>query len=139
MTNPVQELFDAAVRVECLIYIPSAAADPEITPECFREDFCEALPERADAPLYEQLPPMAQFADSEEWPEPEVVAFALFRTPGFLVQAATPVRDEGGSYSWGHYWTEWLYAATETDIARVSLEWAATKRAPALVSEPSQS
>lgn len=130
MSDIATTLFDAAVRVECLIYIPSAAADPEITPEVFREEFCEALPERADAPLYAQLPPMAQFADREEWPEPEVVAYNLLRTPGFLVQAATPVRDGDGSYSWGHYWTEWLYAASEADIARVSLEWAASKREP---------
>lgn len=130
--HPSRTFFDANARVETLIYIPGAVADIEALPETF-EDFCENLPEKADHPLYAQCQPLAQFAEAEDYPEPEAVAEALLWTNGFLVQAATPVRHyQGGGaygYSWGHYYTAWLYAAAEADIVPVVCQWAATRAA----------
>jgi len=129
MSLPSQQFFDATVRIEAVIYIPGAIADEEALPELFEEGLCESLPERADAPLYQQCPTLAQFAGGDEWPEPHEVAQALTGKNGFLIQAATPARQfyaEGNScsYSWGHYYTAWLYAPTEADIPRVAVEWA---------------
>ncbi len=127
------DLFDAGVRVEKIIYIPGAVADMEATPEVFR-DFCEDLPDGIDSPLYEALPALKRFAGGD-YPKPEEVAEALAYKEGFLVQAATPVRQYSddpsdtsySSLSWGHYYTAWLYASEEEEIAPVILAWAETR------------
>lgn len=118
-------------RIETLILIPAAIGQGEdCYPDAFKDDFCENLPEREDAPLYVQLPSLKKFSSGEDWPEPEEVAEALYfgRATGFLIQAAQPVvtnfyADGSFSYSWGHYHTEWLYAATAEDIAPVVEAW----------------
>lgn len=126
--KPAAAMFDAEVRVETLIYLPGIHASEDSYPDAFRE-FCESLPEREDAPLYTQQPKLKPFAAGDAWPEVFEVADALLMEGGFLVEAATPVRTpvgKDGAYmgGWGHYHTEWLYAATEADIARVCVEWA---------------
>jgi hypothetical protein len=125
-------IFDAGIRLEAVIYIPGAVADCEATPEAFR-DFCDDLPDQEGAPLYRQLPCLQRYAADGDYPEPEIVAEQLIDSPGFLVQAATPVREYHKSgdgtccYSWGHYYTAWLYAATEADIVPVATEWAQSR------------
>ncbi len=139
MSNAASQMFEANVRLEAVIYIPGAVVDPEATPEAFRE-FCEDLPDRVDAPLYAQLPDLKRYAGEGAIPEPEYVAERLLDQPGFLVQAATPVRGYGNDpadasfhWSWGHYYTAWLYAATEADIAPVAAAWAETRAAADLL------
>ena len=119
-------------RIEHLILVPAAISQGEYAlPDVFAEEFCDNLPERDDAPLYKQLPPLAQFRDGEEWPGTWMVVEALemAQCKGFLIQAAQPVvRDfskdgNGFSYSWGHYHTEWLYAETADQIPVVVAEW----------------
>jgi hypothetical protein len=131
MTTAAQEMFDATVRVEKMIYIPGIVADIEATPDDFDEEFCEGLPESLDASLYVQLPLLRQFSGGAEAVE---VAEALLFTDGFLVQAATPVFDyddddsSSASFSWGHYYTAWLYAPDQASISRVCAEWADGRR-----------
>lgn len=127
------DLFDAGVRVEKIIYIPGAVTDMEATPESF-SDFCEDLPEKEDSPLYTGLPALKKFADLSGYINTEDVAEALVRTNGFLVQGAAPVRqysddptDTSYGWSWGHYYTAWLYASEESEIAPVVLAWAETR------------
>jgi hypothetical protein len=131
MTTDAERLFETGVRVEQIIWLPGAVAEYECAPEVFSEEFVDNLPEREDAELYQQLPRLARFAG--EYPEPEEVAEELMNTAGFIVQAATPVReyhaDGGSSYSWGMYRTGWLYAATEAEIAPVVLAWAEKQKA----------
>lgn len=119
-------------RIEHLILVPAAISQGEnALPDAFSEEFCENMPERADAPLWAQCKALARFAAADETPEPwEVVdALAIGRANGFLIQAAQPVvthffKDGNGfSYSWGYYHTEWLYAETAADISRVVDEW----------------
>lgn len=48
---------------------------------------------------------------------------------GFLVQFATPVRTYGSDkkshrFSWGHYYTEWVYAETLDGAIEAGLQWA---------------
>lgn len=125
-------MFDADCRVEELIYL-LGMGDGDSHTEKF-EDFCESLPEKADHPLYQQLPALARYADGEDYPEADEVFQALLFTPGFLVQAATPCRryyaDGEAFYSgWGSYYTAWLHAAAESDIAAVCVAWAETQHA----------
>lgn len=130
-----QIMADADVRTERVIYIAGAVV-ADATPNDFREEFCDNLPESKDHDLYRQLPAMQQFADGDEWPDPANVAEALIGVPGFLVQAATPFRDQRGVSSWGHYYTAWLYAPSEADIARVCAEWAEARHAHDRESSP---
>lgn len=51
---------------------------------------------------------------------------------GFLVQIATPVmRPFGGTsfqYSWGHYYTRWIYADSIQHLVDQAVAWAAERR-----------
>jgi hypothetical protein len=132
MTNPAEPFFDADAKIEHLIYIPGTLWDEEHQPPVFEDEFIFGLPEKDDAQLYKALPALRRYRDDES-AELFQAAAALFGVPGFLVCAATPVRTycgENSFYSgWGNYWTEWLYARTETDIARVVAEWAEERHA----------
>lgn len=124
-----EEMFDAEVRVEAMMWVPGLAACEDSFPDVFEDEFCEGLPQRADDVLYAQLPALARFADGDDYPEASNVAETLRGTPGFLVQAATPTRhyigDKGVfSSGWGCYHTAWLYAADETQIPVVCVAWA---------------
>jgi len=128
--SPAEALFETCVRVEHMIYVPSLTVDEESYCDTFCEEFVEGLPERKDAPIYRQLPKLKRFAEADEGPEPWMVADVLRGLPGFIVQAAAPCRSylkdgsNGWTWSWGNYWTEWLYAPTEADIATRCVEWA---------------
>lgn len=133
MSEATTERFcKATARVESLIYIPGAVADPECCPESFDEWVEDSLFD-SEKTLLSQLPALRPFIGGAL--NPKEVAYALRNTDGFLVHAATPVRSYRGRgsgaflYSWGNYYTEWLYAATEADIARVVAEWAAQRAA----------
>lgn len=121
------EMFEATVRVEKLIYVPGAMADLENPPVDFVEDFFESLPTGAEQQLHAQLPALAAFSSADCEATWEQVADAIAEETGFLVQAATPVfhvRGEVSDFSWGHYYTAWLYAANQGDIAPVCIAWA---------------
>ncbi len=67
--------------------------------------------------------------------EPETVGEVLFTNglTGLLVQVATPVRTfygdgNGCRYSWGHYYTEFVYAKTYDDALKLGFEWAQSRR-----------
>lgn len=128
MSEHPTDLFSGTIsRVEAIIYVPGAIVHD--APPAFKE-FCEWLPEKPDAPLYLQCPSLLRFAASDDYPDPDEVCEALRGCHGFLVQGATPFFAEGRtSYSWGHYLTAWLYAASEADIGTVVSEWAAGTRA----------
>jgi|SRR5579871_6604469 len=124
--SEAQTMFDAECRAERIIWLPGIGSEDSYS-EVFAEEFIDSLPERDDAPLYAALPQLARFREDDDVVADDV-AWALHGRPGFLVQAATPVRrfHSGGSYdySWGHYRTEWLYAASEAEIATVCVAWA---------------
>jgi hypothetical protein len=126
-------MFDAPCRVESIIWIPGACVDIETLPEEFAGEFVENLPGKLDAQLYTRFPQLKRYADSDDYPEPEEVADALSQTTGFLVKAATPVKTYLGEsvceYSWGGYYTGWLYAENEAEIGEVVLAWAAERDA----------
>ena len=132
----MSEMFDASVRVEEIIWIPGAVVQHDARPEAF-DDFCESVlsdDRWRDLSLFKALPELTFFAENEEDPDLEWVAESL-RTAdrsGFLVHAATPVMaydksGRGASFSWGHYYTEWLYADTADGIAPLIAAWAEEK------------
>ncbi len=131
---------EETVRIEALVHIEGMVTDEFSYPDIFTE-FCEALPERTDAQIYQRLPLLARYADGE-YPEAEELGecLAMHQVRGFFVQAATPVREyhrDGRSfgYSWGYYHTEWLYARDTRDIERVCVKWARAQGAADLAKQ----
>lgn len=131
MASDTAKLFDAGARVESVIWIPGAVADQEGLPQVF-EDFVEDdFPESESNALIKDLPCLKRFV--AEGADPYEVAEALIWTKGFLVQAAVPCRRYIGDNifvsGWGNYYTAWLYAKTEAEIADVVVAWADAKSA----------
>lgn len=123
-----ERLFDETVRVEHIIWIPGAVADPEATPDAFREEFVEWLVDGHSSELVAALPSLKYVVENSEDMQAGDVAERLIYTPGFLVQLATPVREfHGGdtsSFSWGYYRTGWIYVASEAELEPEIIKWA---------------
>lgn len=123
--------YNGHARIGHIIHIEGAICQGEDSlPDVFKDDFCEELPERKDAPLYSQCPALAEFADTEDDAYPDEIAFALIskRVRGFFIHAEQPVAtkfydDTSFSFSWGYYHTEWLYAPDMAGIEQVVSEW----------------
>lgn len=126
-----RRLTNSEVRANAILWLPSISAF-DAFPEAFGT-FCEDMPDDLGSPLYVGLPQLVRFADDDEYPKPMAVAEALIGMPGFIVQAASPVREYHSktmwSSSWGYYNTAWLYAATEREIASVIANWADARHA----------
>lgn len=126
----MEKMFHTAVRIERLIWLPGIGC---AAPEDF-EEFCEELPDDEGDTLYQQIPCLKRFADEDEEREPDAVLDAInwSEIGGFVFQAATPVMKPsptGSSYSWGHYYTKWMYAATEAEMCDRAVAWAGEQRA----------
>ena len=124
-------LFDETVRVESIIWIPGAVADPESTPEAFREGFVEDIIDGNSSELLASLPRLKRILKDEDFADTVEIADALLFTPGFLVKLATPIRDfhDGNisSFSWGFYRTGWIYVETEAGLEPAILDWVRTE------------
>ncbi|MFA4899923.1 MAG: hypothetical protein WC563_10390 [Brevundimonas sp.] len=125
--------YDGLCRIEHLIHIASQVS-VERPADVFSETFIDSLPEDAQALLYQQCPVLSTFGEQDDAPDAEEVAeiLAMRNVQGFFIQAAQPVvqhfYESGGySYSWGWYHTEWLYAATASDIEAVVWAWSANR------------
>lgn len=125
--STAEEVFDLNVRVENMVWIPGIG-DVDATADAFSRNFVEWLPESEDAPIYKALPQLLPFASEDGASEAAYVAMAIYHVPGFLVEVARPVMTPLGAnmtFSWGHYYTAWLYAKDEASLLPVIREWAA--------------
>jgi hypothetical protein len=128
MSDISEKLFDETVRVEAIIWIPGAVADPESTPDAFREGFFEDIIDGNTDELMRSLPGLKRALKDSEFAEVIDVAEALLFVPGFLVKLATPIRefyaDGGSSFSWGCCRTGWIYVEKEVDLEPSVINWA---------------
>ena len=117
-------LEQACVRIEKCIPLFGAFGD-----ERPNDDLAEFL-DGVDPEVFERLFPgfEADPSDHESFLY-EAVGYARM---GFVVQVATPVMrpvtKSAMSYSWGNYYTRWLYAETVDDIVTQAEAWAAERR-----------
>ena len=129
--NHAQLLFDNNVRFDMLMWLPATVGDESAYPQCF-EDFCDSIPDTASHPLFAELPELAKFAEQEDEIDKAEAAYLLSRRTGFLAQFATPVmswpRSDMFSYSWGHYWTHWVYADDLDSLTEKAIAWADERR-----------
>ena len=117
-------LEQASIRIEKCIPLFGAFGDERPS-----DDLADFLDE-ADPEDFERLFPGFEVASDDH----EAFAYELFSQArfGFLVQVATPVMrpvtKSSMSYSWGNYYTRWLYAGTVDDIVSLAEAWAAERR-----------
>lgn len=127
------EIFDEhELRFEHLIWIPSAAGN--FSPPKVLLEFGEDLPESPEHSIYQALPRLRQFLETNKYPDEEDLCEALWQAKGFVAKVARPVFDydsEGkmASFSWGHYWTDWIYGETLEALAENAARWAEEKDA----------
>ena len=132
MAEHGEKWFTANVRIEHLFWLPGTVPDYHYPTE-FRNEFVEDLPDEPDAPIYEQLPELAKFAEGDDYPDADYVAELLTNRSGFIAQLATPVfgpeRDGMSTFSWGHYRTHWCYAETIDALTDYAVAWAEATQA----------
>lgn len=123
-----EQLADAIARIEKLIHIGGMAVDGD------------SMPDAIDDLLDEDVQTLLKvFPGMPDWVQDELddrrgrgSAFAEWVHQegklGFLVNFATPVmrnvHQRGcGSYSWGSYYTNWIYGETMDEAMQLGLAW----------------
>jgi hypothetical protein len=133
--NVATELFDAGVRIERVIWLDGVVCTDGPT-----EDF-EDFFDLDDDHLNALLPELGGDFNGEARHALEY----LYAARGFLIQAASPVRNYswgGGTFSssWGHYRTQWFRVLRPEDAVTRIIEWAeamgAADRAETEVAKP---
>jgi hypothetical protein len=135
-----EQLEQATARIEALIHIGGMLTDPDSLPNAI-----ERLLEEDDDTLSHAFPDIPDWV-KEALDDLAERGYAFFEWAhqnnklGFVVQFATPVMrdvdgDGGGTFSWGHYCTRWVYGETLEEAAKRGLEWVAERRAAELEKE----
>ena len=125
LTELASRLSDATLRIEQCIPLFGALNGGESFSEAL-EDFASDLDAEDLARLW---PDVAAVLDLDADPDSDelIGALAELGKNGWLVQIATPVMRfdaAGSSYSWGEYYTHWLYADTMGVIVEQAEAWA---------------
>lgn len=117
MREIINEFFDNAIRVEKVIHIGTMCMDdawPDIAAEAFEDE------EGVWAALGVEEP---DDVSTEAWSEAIRDACKL----GFLVQFATPVPEgfyeDGYSFSWSWYSTQWIYGESFESARSEAMKW----------------
>lgn len=126
MAGPADELFNAGLRVERIIWLPGIVC-ADAPPEDFA-DFVDHLEMEPEHPCFEVVPELKPVADADFLTAQVALEYMLGAT-GFLVQGASPVRhytgSDGSFYSgWGEYNTKWFRVASVDEIPAVLIAWA---------------
>jgi hypothetical protein len=122
-----QSLFDANVRIEEMFWIPGICAG---APRAFKDFLQDELADDCAPAILEALPFLKGFSDGVPDAEEVLAEMAMRRKNGFIFQAATPrpyeYRPDGSySFSWGSYYTKWMYADSLEQAANMAIGWAA--------------
>lgn len=120
-----EKLRNANVRLEKLFWVPGiCAAQPDDFEEFVQDDL-------ADSDVINSLPFLKGFMETiPEFSGEDITSELSFRKKnGFIFQAATPrpsnIRKDGSySFSWGNYYTKWMYAESLEEVAEISEKWA---------------
>lgn len=117
------EFSDLTLRIEKIFYLAAAHIDESLPSDL--DDVMSDEPFDDVSSLFGL--PAGLFSDDYS---AEDVSQALidFRKFGFLIQAATPVREhfteDSWSSSWGYFYTKWLYAETLDEALELAKVWA---------------
>lgn len=122
------------LRVEAMIDLAAAIAG-----DCFEhpsgalDDFINALFPGDGGRVNDTMKPLieaAQGCDEDE----EEIAYRFVRSDidGYAIQFATPVyisaTKTSATYTWGHYYTQWIYGDTIAAAWRAGIKWAKEMR-----------
>ena len=119
MTSLAERCFDATLRVEKIVHLPTMTPDLSF-------DLYEWLIEDA-ASVLEELGVTVPEDNGRSGRDLLDEEFAFKRTSGWLVAAATPVRRKVGkltAFSWGDYYTKVFYGDTYEEALDKAFAWA---------------
>ena len=128
-----RRVHEASGRFETILHLGSMLVEPDAPCGALNDFFVEEEIE-AYTDLLEALPEQhrAQFQDYATF-DADDLAEALWshQAWGFIVRAATPIRQYDNpnrySWSWGAFYTKWIYAETLEGAVGKAIEWAATR------------
>lgn len=133
MNELYEKLSDASLRIENMILLAGAIADvysvaPSLS-ELMDYDFDKETIRR----LFPSAPDHVVTAEGDDMQWQMVEWMIDTDTLGYLVQFATPVMRRitktGRVFSWGSYYTEWIYAETLDQAIVSGVAWAEKMRA----------
>lgn len=111
----------ATVRVDKVFHLGAMLSQGEDSLPDELEEFLEELAD-GDHPYLELIDLNTLTGGKSEDVVQAIYDESVF---GFLVQAATPVREKGEShYSWGCYATRWFYGETFEEAIALATKWA---------------
>jgi len=118
--NFTERFGEATARIDKLIWIPSA-----VGAWAWSDDLKSMVEDLYDnnEQIISRLPMMRRILTSEDEPEEEDVIEVLHRVNGFFAKLARPIPQMLGTrhaYSWGYYQTEWVYAETLEELAKLA-------------------
>jgi hypothetical protein len=99
--------------------------------EAYLSQLDDFVLEMDDEDLARLWPDVAKTLDSEANVDEVIGALVEMKKNGWLVQMATPVMRPdatGATFSWGNYYTHWLYAESMEDIVAQAEVWAVARR-----------
>lgn len=125
--------FDETIaRIETIIWMPGVIFASAMTDAL--QDFID---DTSTDTMHESLPPAFRKtwdnADRNDFDDDERIdvllsACARERVHGLLFKVAVPVtsnhRDDGYTFSWGHYVTRWIYAESIEAMASMAMQFA---------------
>jgi hypothetical protein len=131
MTKIQERLYEATLRMETIILLAGMVNDGDAIADPLRE----LLEEEDDDQLQRCFPDMpasliVQRDDEDAFRE----AFNWWLTDadkaGFVIRFGRPVMrwnatGDGATYSWGNYYTRWLYGDTVEQALQLAEQWAA--------------
>lgn len=133
----IERLRDSTARIEKTIFMAGALSSDEEFPSDLEEFFNDHDAAEVKA-IFGNVPEWVDFENSGSCFKEEAAEWLIGdRVFGYLVNFATPVPNNitdklSFSYSWGSYYTHWVYAETMNDAVSKGLEWVRTVRAKAL-------
>lgn len=120
-----RKAFDSSFRIEKLFYLAGIGGDPSDDVIGF---FSEEKIELIEGLIGENHDDMKEDFDQDasSWELGDMINSWLeyVNKLGFLVKLASPVYDEKGGHSWGHYRTKWFYSENLEDLYDIGEKWA---------------
>lgn len=132
MKRLLNDFDQATARIEQIIFIAGAIGDGF----SISSPLHDLIQDTSDTELKEIFGDIPKHLSDEFDSRNGAEAFAefahLYNKLGFCVEFSTPVMKRTSAtsqtYSWGHFYSKWIYAETFEDALKKGFEWVAEKR-----------
>jgi hypothetical protein len=133
MNSIREKLGNATLRIENMILLAGAIVDEDSLSPPLAELFDYDFDAKLIRECFPTVPDHVAAADDDDLQWQLVEWLIETETLGYLVQFATPVMRPAGAsgmaYSWGNYYTKWVYADTLDGAVANGIAWSKKMRA----------